>query len=371
MADQAIHEMISAFAAGCMDEENYKQFKNYIRSGGELPEGELGELQNVISLVPAILDLEQPQTELKERVAKKLISLQDEIKKRIKEKKEKSTKEFTGIIEEEKPPVKTETPPDPFATDLHRQRFTQVEPRKTAATPGESKAKRTSAARETVKPKPQPLGFQTQTQTQFAKPSQLQPGTQPINSKLLMGMWIGLGSLFVVLIIFIIYFFKATGDIEVQNESLTSINNELRNQLNVSNKFMTDYSDFINFFNYKDVKVVNLSGSELSPASSGKLFISFEAREGLLRLNDLPSLSQEEAYQLWLVSRGQSYSLGLFIPKPGDKYIKIDNIPYVPENDVDLVRITNENKSGADLPQGSTYLYGVFPGSNPQQQRRR
>lgn len=369
MADQAIHEMISAFAAGCMDEENYSQFKKYIKSGGDLPEGELGELQNVISLVPAILDLEQPAPEIKEKVAKKLISLQDEIKKRIKERKEKPTQEFTGIKEKKPTVEKTAVKNDPFATELHNQRFTQVEPRRTSTSADESKAKRTDEARETLKAKPKPLGFQTQTQIPKTQP--LSTGTQAINSKLLTGMYIGMGSLIIILIVFIFYFFKATGDLETKVETLTTQDNELRNQLTVANKFITDYSDFVNFFNYQDVKVVNLSGTELSPASSGKLFISFEAREGLLRLNDLPSLSPEQAYQLWLVSRGQSYSLGLFIPKPGDKYIKIQSIPYVPENDVDLVRITNESKAGADLPQGNTFLYGVFPGSNPQQQRRR
>lgn len=89
MADKAIYEMISAFASGCMDSENYKYFRNYLLSDGEMPKGELGELQNVISLVPSILETETPNPELKEKVAKKLISLQDEIKLKIKEKKTK------------------------------------------------------------------------------------------------------------------------------------------------------------------------------------------------------------------------------------------------------------------------------------------
>jgi len=52
MADKAIHEMISAFAAGCMDKANFVQFKDYINEGGELPDRELGELQNIISMIP-------------------------------------------------------------------------------------------------------------------------------------------------------------------------------------------------------------------------------------------------------------------------------------------------------------------------------
>lgn len=370
MADQAIHEMISAFAAGCMDQENYKQFKNYIRSGGELPEGELGELQNVVSLVPSILDLEKPDAELKEKVAKRLISLQDEIKKKIKEKKERLTNEFTGLTEESAR-HKTrddDKPADHFATDIHRANFTHDEKKIADSKENETRVRKSDESKQYVKPKPQPIGFQTQ--TQFQKAQQLPQGTKPVNSKLYMGMWIGSSTLLVILIIFIFYFLKITAELETKVNTLTVQNNELRNQLLVANKFITDYSDFVDFFNYKDVKLVNLAGSELSLLSSGKLFISFEAREGLLKLNDLPSLSSDQAYQLWLVSRGQSYSLGLFLPKPGDKYLKIKNIPPVPENDVDLVRITNENKAGAEIPQGNTYLFGTFAGSTPQQRRR-
>lgn len=367
MADQAIHEMISAFAAGCMDDQNYKQFKNYVRSGGELPEGELGELQNVISLVPSILDLEQPDAELKERVAKKLISLQEEIKKKIKDKKEKGTQEFTELTGERKTfESKEESRPDPFATDLHEKRYSQEEVRKSSGAKNEQQPQRTDEPREIKKPIPQALNVQFEN-----KKKQLASGTQPVNAKLLMGLQIGIGLLVIVLILGTFYFFKTTGNLETQVETLTIQGNELRNQLTSTTKFVTDYSEFIDFFNYKDIKIVNLIGGELSPGSSGRLFISFEAREALLKLNDLPSPSPEEAYQVWIESRGVSYSLGLFLPKPGDKYLSIKSIPSVAETDVDVVRVTNENRAGSDQPLGSTYLLGIFPGSNPQPQRRR
>ena len=367
MADQAIHEMISAFAAGCMDDQNYKQFKNYVRSGGELPDGELGELQNVISLVPAVLDLEQPDAELKEKVAKKLISLQDEIKKRIKNKKEKGEQELQELTGERKTFETKESPPsDPFATDLHEKRYSQEEVRKSSSSQKDANTQRTGEPREIKKPAPQPLNIKFENKKQ-----QIPQGTQPGNSKLLMGLVIGIGLLFVVLIAGSYYFFKTTGNLETQVETLTIQGNELRNQLTSTTKFVTDYSEFIDFFNYKDIKIVNLAGGELSPGSSGRLFISFEAREALLKLNDLPSPSPGEAYQLWIESRGVSYSLGLFLPKPGDKYLSIKSIPSVAESDVDFVRVTNENRAGSDQPSGGIYLSGLFPGSNPQPVRRR
>ena len=90
MPDKAIYEMISAFAVGCMDKQNYMQFKDYIAEGGDLPKSELGELQNVISMIPVILELENPDPIIKDLVAKKLIGIKDEIKTKIMEGKKKS-----------------------------------------------------------------------------------------------------------------------------------------------------------------------------------------------------------------------------------------------------------------------------------------
>ena len=97
MADKALSEMIAAFAAGCMDKQNYMQFKDYIDEGGLLPKRELGELQNIISMIPVILDLESPDSSIKDLVAKKLIGMKEEIKTKIIEGKKKTTTSATKI----------------------------------------------------------------------------------------------------------------------------------------------------------------------------------------------------------------------------------------------------------------------------------
>ena len=75
--DQAVFEMMAAFAVGCMDKENYVQVKEFLDEGGELPERQLGELQNIVAMIPIILELEKPAPEIKDLVAKKLISMKD------------------------------------------------------------------------------------------------------------------------------------------------------------------------------------------------------------------------------------------------------------------------------------------------------
>ena len=69
MADKAIDQMISAFATGCLDRDNFIQFKKYIQKGGDVPPGEIGEQQNVMSLIPAILEIEQPDEKIKEQAS--------------------------------------------------------------------------------------------------------------------------------------------------------------------------------------------------------------------------------------------------------------------------------------------------------------
>ena len=83
MAEKAIHEMISAFAAGCIDRNNFVNFKDYIDNGGELPYRELGEMQNLMALIPLILEREKPDPKLKEILANKMMGMQNEINAKI------------------------------------------------------------------------------------------------------------------------------------------------------------------------------------------------------------------------------------------------------------------------------------------------
>ena len=76
--------MIHAFTAGCLEKDELKQVKNEMESD-ETSAVEIGELQNVISLLPAILELEHPRPGLKDKIAKRLQKYSDEIKERKKQ----------------------------------------------------------------------------------------------------------------------------------------------------------------------------------------------------------------------------------------------------------------------------------------------
>ncbi|MGD8778789.1 MAG: anti-sigma factor [Ignavibacteria bacterium] len=345
MADKAIHEMISAYAAGCMDDENFTQFKDYWHKGGELPEKELGELQNVISLVPVILEIEKPPSVLKDKVAQRLISIQSEIKEKIKKEQEiKRTRELELL---NKTQEDSNSSRDSIRPMFDKKKEEPEEIKRNFSTYEEYRIETgdlpDKKAEEEAKPNEKHVEERAEKSTHWI-------------------FWL------VIVILVILFgtvsylFMQSNKELHTTVENLNKQTNKLKSQLNSTDQFVTAYMSLIEFINYKDVIVINLSGSDFNPSSSGKLFLSFDAREGLLSLNNMPALRADEVYQLWIISRGRSYSLGTFVSVPGRKFIKVSNIPYVPETEIDLIRVTNEETSGADIPKGNTFLFGALPG---------
>ncbi|OGU55332.1 MAG: hypothetical protein A2V66_03910 [Ignavibacteria bacterium RBG_13_36_8] len=318
MDEKVIHEMMSAFAAGCMDKENYINFKNYIDSQGELPYRELGELQNLTAMVPLILELELPDIKLKDRIAKKLIGMQDEIKAKIKERKTKtrSTKEKAVI------PPETELP--------HKAKITKDILTETFERTTDKKQKTLSKEK-----KKEPKRF----------------------SHLL--LWIGFILIAVLLGGLSYYFYNSSKSLNTEILNLKNEVTSLQEEILSNKDFLSNYNSLIEFFSYKDIAVIDLIPAEENSPSSGKLFITYAQLKGLLEMNNIPALPTEQVYQLWIVTNGVSYSIGTFSPSVKERYFEIQQMPYISKEDLELVRLTIEPRDGSPTPQGQTFLYGV------------
>jgi hypothetical protein len=333
MADKAIDQMISAFAAGCLDKNNFIQFKKYIQKGGEVSKGEIGEQQNVMSLIPTILEIEKPDLEIKEEVAKKIIEIQEKIK----------TRDLNKLAVE--PEVDSEPPPEgPFGQkdipkDTQKEELIQ------------------KPLHDTDIPRPTSSGPPVTKETVTVKTrSSLVPWTLVI-------------FMLTVLIIATVYFMKLNSDLE---EQVIKIKNQLvgfQSEIANTNEFINDHLELIEFFNYKDVRIVNLLPIDETGGAWGRLLISFSSGEGLLQLKNMPALDSDEVYQLWMVSKDVTYPLSSIITRGGVRYYKISNIPYIPAEDVNLFRITKEARAGAIIPEGTAYLYGIFL-KEPKKRRR-
>lgn len=72
-------ELIYAGVLGCLDRADQTKLNEYLKAGGELPPN-LGEFQNIAAMLPIILQAENPDPKLKDKVARKLYRIKDEIR---------------------------------------------------------------------------------------------------------------------------------------------------------------------------------------------------------------------------------------------------------------------------------------------------
>jgi hypothetical protein len=360
MAEKAIHEMISAFAVGCMDKQNFVQFKDYMNEGGELPEGELGELQNIIAMIPVILDLEKPHPAIKDMVAKKLIGMKDEIKAKIIN--ERNTMVHTNLktaipqISTAKtftPPTVKPQPKTPVfqtkVTDL-KDTFNLAEEELSNTFADESIAKK-KAKQTTVLKEPEIKAVEvdepklnTKIVTQVDESvADYRSGSQNILP--IIGLIISL----LLITVLGYYVFTSYQKLNSRLDDLQNEINSMRSQLNSANNFIGNNSSLVEFFNYKDIVVFNLISADPGIKSSTKILLSFGEKEGLIQFRSMQPLQNGQVYQLWAESKGQSYSLGTYQPVGGE-YLRITSFPFLPKEQISAYKITVENSTGVTTP---------------------
>ncbi|MCF8259995.1 MAG: anti-sigma factor [Melioribacteraceae bacterium] len=382
MPDQAIHEMVSAFASGCIDKANYQNFKNYLESKGSLPYGELGELQNLMVLIPTILEMETPPPDLKNDVAKSLIKLQ---------KKASNPRRLTGEIDEiveplikpSVPKIKPSTPESPEVLD--RKDF--LPSREEVL--GESEKQETVAASPEIENKSRYaetiMNEDDVAQTKMDNEDEIRrrrsesyrdiprltdsPGPEIPNIRDILDShdpgfttWSRNNLIITIvssIIILVIVLFIYTGFESHLEEYRTEVA-KLKTDLRKSTEFIDEHGALITFFNFSDIQFANLNGGTEFEESTGKLLLAFEEGEGLLKTTSLFPSPNKTIYQLWMVSRGGFYSLLKFQSNSTGKFLKFSNFPYIPPQDVNGFRITIEPEGGSETPTGKTVLIGDF-----------
>jgi len=357
MEDKAIHEMICAYASGCMDKDNFINFKEHINSGKDLPYSDLGEIQNIISLIPIILEQETPDPEIKKRVAKKLIELNSEIKAKKKEEKKKT--------EEEELIIPTPTRTGVSEDSLHLKRIEQersdeykdIVPRGDTFSPDKTQKIDKNKLYST-----QGASFPA-----GAASTETKSKTPVVTYLLLFLSILGL--------ILLAYFFYSTNkELETKLSEMKDQVSGLQANFSANQQFINRNMSLIEFFHYNDISVVNLENADSTDAS-GKLFLSFEEREALIQANNFGILGPENVYEVWYVTNNVSISMGIFVPGLDQKYFRLNNFPSVPKENIELFRVTIEPAAGSGGPTGDLVLFGSLvkeqPKPVPSSRRRR
>lgn len=363
MVSDPILEMISAFAAGCMDKENFVQFKEYINSGGSLPESELGDLQNIVSMIPVILDLEQPDPAIKDSIAKKLIAMQDEIKTRIREERKKTTQ----VLD------KSSTFSD-LKTSAGKTFLKEQPVEKTSTLQFMKPKQKTKLVHsEVLNPEPENEPVHGSTKIDSVIPEQSQrlftsqnPPSPPApeNQDKPAGSLAGWLAVILVILLFTIlgyYTYTSFDEISDKYDGLQREVNTLRSELTTSNNFVSNYISLIEFFNNRDVTVVNLSSLDPNDKALARIFLAFDQKEGLIQFRNARLLQQNQGFQVWVVSKNQSYSIGVYSPNQNE-YIRITSFPFLPKDQIEKIKVTIESNTGSPTASIQTYLEGILTG---------
>ena len=73
-------DLIKAKTLGCLTKDEDAEFKEYMENGEDFPWDVLGEYQNLTAMLPILLQLKVPDSELKDNVARKLYKIIEELK---------------------------------------------------------------------------------------------------------------------------------------------------------------------------------------------------------------------------------------------------------------------------------------------------
>ena len=302
-----LNEMVSAYAVGCMDEENFSYFKKHKQLGDYLESGMLGELQTIISLFATTLTSITIHDDLKNRFGNKLLNTHKDIINNILVDRRKS--KFVNKQPEEVQPV--EFPAS--KKEIKEELFIKPEPEKKEKLDGS-------------------------------------------RSKL---YWFFNFILIGTLILFSYLLSDKTSQLNEKVELVKQQLNKIRSETSAAKEFITDYTEFINFFNNPNIKIIQLIGGKENPNSFGRLFLSIDAGEGLLETKNLPKLQSEQFYSLWMNVKETNIRLNSFKTNPDQKYIKFTQIPFTEVENMTLFKITKEVDNTTNRPSDKTYLTGT------------
>ena len=110
-----------------------------------------------------------------------------------------------------------------------------------------------------------------------------------------------------------------------------------------------------------DTRTIALTGQELSPAASARVFLDSTHRRAIVFFHNLPSNPADRSYQLWIIRSDQPnpQSAGVFdVAAGGNATLSIDNLPVLTE--IKALAVTMEQRGGA--PQPSEKKFYVMGG---------
>jgi len=322
-----INDLIYAHSLGCLDNEELQRLREHLDGGEDVNIKELGELQNLASLLPSILKIENPDPQLKDNVAKKLYRLKDEIKaQRQKNKPQNNIQETNG----EKGQDSFLKEPDILTSE--------------------------SGAVKSVKAElvdVQKDGERTKNLRNNSDSNIILPAV-PVKRSYKMRIWGFILLLLLAIGIIVIYL-----NISLKTNNLNNEVYKLKKEVGNLNTQLIGSQEIKEMLQSPDVQVINLKGTNLSPNSFGKLIIGSDKEVGYIQFAQMPVIKEDKVFQLWVRLSGSYISLRTFQASDTTGFYSFKTINLQKESDINFL-ITEEPSSISTAPSNKVYLQGKF-----------
>jgi hypothetical protein len=103
-------------------------------------------------------------------------------------------------------------------------------------------------------------------------------------------------------------------------------------------------------------RTISLTGQEIAPSASARVFLEPQRRRAVVFFNDLPANPGDKSYQLWIIRADQPkpVSAGVFdVSASGNASISIENLPVATE--IKALAVTLEPKGGVEQPTNTRF----------------
>jgi hypothetical protein len=390
MADKNdYYEFLYAYSLGCLDKDDLINLKNFLDSNEDYYWQELGEFQNLSSLLPSILPVEKPGPEVKDKVARKLYRIRNEIKaKRDKLKKEHKASEpivekpiepkKEEILPVEKPEHNVEdfeivtsketVPENLISTDNKKEESNiQIEEKSERAARNLEKkpevirnrdndtTAKNRAVDSEAKEKSRPQ--KVMDKTNVHRPSRIRQIEKQEKTKSRRNLLIMISFLALLILVALLgyMYLKFSSGIKKYEARINSLNQDVSNL----NGQFNQNKELLAVLGSRSLKTVNLSGTDIAKNSFGRLFISLDANHGYIQVSNLPKLQNNEVYQLWIYIYDNYLSLAKFKPADNLFYFPFET-PQLSENSKVSFILTEEPSNGSLQPGKKVYMTGLF-----------
>jgi hypothetical protein len=148
--------------------------------------------------------------------------------------------------------------------------------------------------------------------------------------------------------------------VRVTREKINSSEAEIR-RLAVQNQLLATRNDKLSAemasLASRDTRTIALTGQQVSPSASAKVFLEPQQRRAVVFFYNLPANAADKSYQLWILRGDQPkpQSAGVFdVTKSGAASISIENLPLATE--IKGLAVTLEPKGGVAQPTNTNFF---------------